>query len=503
MARFSLPRSAYNLTSLTGAIVAAITALVLGVALVAQIFYVHDVNPYVGILLYMVLPPVLVVGLLLIPVGMLHKRRMFRRRGEEMPTRWPHLDLNNPRHRHGTIIFVAGTIVFATISIVGGYQAFHFTESVTFCGTTCHTVMKPEHMAYQNSPHARVPCVSCHVGAGASWYARSKLSGLYQVYATARNIYPRPIATPIHNLRPAQETCERCHWPEKFFGAQQRQYNHYKYDDQNTYWPINLLIRIGGGDPATGQNSGIHWHMNIGNKVEYIARDHERQEIPWVRVTNLQTGRVRIFQNTEDPLTQAEIDSMEVRRMDCMDCHNRPSHKYRSPDYMVDEAMLTDRIDPRLPEMKRIAVDAMEKKYDTEDEAMIGIRRVVTEFYQEQYPDIFEGRRHDIERSIAAIQEQFKISIFPEMKVRWEHYPDNAGHFIFPGCMRCHDGNHINEEGEVVSRDCTTCHIILRQGAGDEEEVAFTEQGLEFKHPGGDDDWRDTGCYECHIGDEP
>ena len=503
MPRFSLPRSAYNLTSLSGAIVAGITAMVLGIALVAQMFFVHETNPYVGILLYMVLPPILIAGLVLIPVGMVHKRRMFRKRGEEMPTRWPHLDLNNSRHRNGTFIFIGGTVLFAIISIVGGYQTFHFTESVEFCGTTCHEVMKPEHVAYQSSPHARVLCVSCHVGEGASWYARSKLSGLYQVYATVRNIYPRPIETPVHSLRPAQETCERCHWPEKFFGAQQRQYNHYMYDEGNTYWPINLLIRTGGGDPATGQNTGIHWHMNIGNTVEYIARDYKRQDIPWIRVTNAQTGRVTVFHDEGDPLTQAQIDSLEVRKMDCMDCHNRPSHKYRAPDYLVDEAMLTDRIDATLPSIKLVAVEAMAVEYETEDEAMLGIRRDVTEFYEGEHGDIFEARRHDIERSIVAIQEQFNTSIFPEMKVRWEHYPDNAGHMIFPGCMRCHDGNHKNDEGISISRECVTCHVILRQGYGDEMEVAFTEEGLEFKHPDGDDDWRDTGCYECHEGVEP
>jgi hypothetical protein len=363
--------------------------------------------------------------------------------------------------------------------------------------------MEPEHTAYANSPHARVSCAECHVGAGAGWYAKSKLSGAYQVYAAAFNKYPRPIPTPIKNLRPAQETCEQCHWPEKFFGAQQRQYNHYMYDEANTHWPINLLIKTGGGDPKTGQTAGIHWHMNIGVQVEYVARDERRQDIPWVRVTDRTTGRVTVYQDQVSPLSAEELAASTVRRMDCIDCHNRPSHKFNSPDNAIDRAILTGTIDASLPEIKRVAVEAMQAPYETKDDAFRAIATKIPDFYLQNYPDILAQKRVAIDEAVLATQYQFSQNVFPEMKVRWEGYPDNIGHFIFPGCMRCHDGNKVSDDGWTITRDCTACHAILRQGAGENMQMAVTEEGLEFSHPDGGEDWRDTNCHDCHTGTQP
>jgi len=500
--RIHLPRLAYNSLSIAGAAV----TLVLGVTLLfflVLIATVGESNPYLGIFVYLVLPACLAVGVLLIPIGMLRKRRRIRLQVDELPPQWPQLDLNRSTHRNAFFVAIFGTGLLSLITVVGGYQAYHFTESVEFCGTTCHTVMKPEHTAYSGSPHARVSCAACHVGAGAGWYAKSKLSGAYQVYAATFNKYPRPIPTPIKNLRPAQETCEQCHWPEKFFGAQQRQYNHYMYDDSTTHWPINLLIKTGGGDPKTGQTAGIHWHMNIGTKVEYIARDPRRQEIPWVRITDRVTGRVTVYQDEDNPLTEEELAAATPRRMDCMDCHNRPSHRFRSPDYAIDQALLTGQIDATLPEIKRIAVEAMQAEYATEEEAHRAIATKIPDAYRESYPEVFEKRRVDIDDAVLATQKQFSLNIFPEMKVTWEGYPDNIGHFIFPGCMRCHDGKKKSAEGWVIKRDCTSCHIILRQGSGEHMQMAMSEDGLEFVHPDGGDDWRDTNCYECHTGTQP
>jgi hypothetical protein len=220
-------------------------------------------------------------------------------------------------------------------------------------------------------------------------------------------------------------------------------------------------------------------------------------------VTDHNTGRVTIYQDEDDPLTEEEIATLPRREMDCMDCHNRPSHNYHSPDYMIDLALLTGRISKTLPDIKRIAVEAMNEDYETEDDAMHGIAAYMTNAYHEDYPEALESLQVDIDQAIIATQEQFRNSIFPEMKVRWSEYPDNIGHFIFPGCMRCHDGGKVSEEGWTLTRDCTTCHVILRQGAGETLQMASTEEGLEFVHPDGGDDWRDTGCYECHEGTQP
>jgi len=503
MARYKLRHLIYNKLSLAG------LALFI-VALVVAIFFMFaagtsgDSNPYMGIITYMVLPPFIIIGLLVVPIGMLRQSRLLSRKKLADIPAWPRIDFNYPSHRRGFIIFLVAFMLFGCLSAFGSYQAYHHTESVAFCGETCHDVMKPEHVAYQSSSHARVPCTSCHVGAGASWYVRSKLSGAYQVYATTFDKYPRPIPTPIHNLRPAQETCEKCHWPEKFFGGQQRQLNHYMYNEENTHWPINMLIKTGGGDPKTGQQAGIHWHMNIGVHVEYIARDERRQDIPWVRVTDRVTGRVTTYQNKDNPLTEEEVAAAAPRTMDCMDCHNRPSHKYMSPDYSVDRAILTGRIDPSLPEIKRISVEAMQKKYETEDEALKSIAQMIPDFYHDNYPEVFAGQRVAINDAVLAVQHEFSRTIFPEMKVRWDEYPDNIGHFIYPGCMRCHSGSMVSDDGWVLTRDCHTCHTILSQGSGDRYQTATTPEGLEFEHPEDiDEEWRETGCFECHDGTQP
>jgi hypothetical protein len=466
--------------------------------------FAEETNPYFGIFLYMVMPVFLIFGLVLIPIGMFRTWRAWKRTGKKTYPVWPLIDFNKGRHRNAAVIFVAGTFLFICVSAIGSYQAYHFTESVAFCGKLCHSVMKPEHTAYQYSPHARVACVECHVGPGADWFAKSKLSGLYQVYAVNANVYPRPIPTPIENLRPAQETCEQCHWPEKFFGGQQKQFNHYRYDEENSHWPINLLIKTGGGDPATGQTAGIHWHMNIAVKIEYIARDKRRQDIPWIRVTDNQTERVTVYQDVDNPLTEEEIANSEIRRMDCMDCHNRPSHIYNSPDYSIDLKILTGRIEQSIPEIKRIAVEAMDSEYATEEEGLREIANYITSYYRLEYPEYYNKNRDNIESAILATQDAFSKNIFPEMKVRWEVYHDNIGHFISPGCMRCHMGNHVSDEGIAITRDCHACHVILSQGSGDRAEEAASQEGLEFQHPEDiDEAWLEMGCHECHTGTQP
>ena len=498
-----LPRLAYNFLSAVGATIALIDAITIFVLLVVSMM-AETTNPYLGVLLYMVLPVVLVFGLVLIPIGMYRQARRESRLGPGETRPWPQLDLNQPSHRNATLVFLAGTLGFVIISAVGTYQAYHHTESNGFCGTTCHRVMHPEFIAYQNSSHARVKCVECHIGTGAGWYAKSKLSGAYQVYATLAGRYPAPIPTPIENLRPAQETCEQCHWPKRFFGAQQRQFNHYMYDESNTHWPINMLIKTGGGDPQTGQTSGIHWHMNIGVRVEYVARDKRRQDIPWVRVTDRMTGRTTVYENVERPLSPEEVRRLAPRVMDCMDCHNRPSHVFSSPDHQIDVALLTGRVDRTIPHVKRVAVAAMARDFNSSDAAMRGIANSMTEFYREKFPALYADRRAAIDTAIVSAQEAYARSIFPGMKVKWSGYPDDIGHFIYPGCMRCHDARHRSASGLSLTRDCTACHVILAQGTGREAQVSSTPGGLEFKHPVDvGDAWRESGCFECHRGVAP
>ncbi len=503
MREFRLPKLAYNWISALGAMTALIALMIMLFLYVIGIF-AKQTNPYLGIILYMISPAFLVGGMLLIPVGMLFRWRALRKSAGEAIPAWPAIDLNRKDQRNAAVVFIFGSFLFLVVSAVGSYQAFHFTESVTFCGKVCHTVMKPEYTAYQNSPHARVACVECHVGPGADWYAKSKLAGMYQVYAVLADVYPRPIEVPIKNLRPARETCEQCHWPQKFFGSQQRIFDHYLYDEKNTHWPINLLVKTGGGDPKTGKVSGIHWHMFIDNQIEYIARDKSRLDIPWVRKTDLKTGRVLVYQNTENPLTEEEIKKATPRVLDCMDCHDRPSHIYNSPDHAIDQAIQVGALPKELPEIKKIAVEAMAKPYETEEEAIAGIAGTIDDFYRRNYPDIFREQHSLINTAILTTQREFARNIFPNMRVRWEAYPNNIGHFYNVGCFRCHEGKHFAEDGQTITRDCHACHTILSQGSGERAAWAKDEAGLAFDHPVDiGDAWQEVGCYECHTGVQP
>src|SRR5215813_8820300 len=316
------PKLYKNPISLAGIALAAVAFLNI-VFLVLLDLFSHQPAPYLGILAYMVAPAIMVIGLLAIPVGIvIERRRRYKHRGDV--SKYGRLDLNNPAQRSAVAFVLAFVVIFALMSAVGSYKAYEFTDSVSFCGQLCHSVMHPQFAAYQASPHARVACVDCHVGSGAGWYVRSKLSGVRQVYYTAMGTYPRPIPTPVHNLRPAADTCEQCHWPKKFWGAQLKVFSHFGTDEQNTPRVLRLLIKTGGGDPSLGQGTGgIHWDMNIANKMTYFATDEQRQVIPWVRMEDGK-GDVTEFVTKDKPPTQEQIDKAEKRRMDCIDCHNRP-----------------------------------------------------------------------------------------------------------------------------------------------------------------------------------
>lgn len=462
---------------------------------ILQTFF-GDKSPYTGLITYMVVPVLIILGLVLIAVGAVWT---WRRRVAGKSTRFPIIDFNEPRHRRETLALVIGGLIFVLLTAFGSYQAYEYTESVRFCGQVCHKVMHPEFVTYQHSPHARVGCVECHVGPGAGWYVRSKLSGLYQVYATVANVYPQPIPTPIESLRPARETCEECHWPEQFFGAQEKVLVHYLPDEANTEWTIRLLIKIGGGHPATGLTSGIHWHMNTANQVEYRAVDKQRQIIPWVRSTNRLTGEVSTFVSTEDPPEEGALG--ELRQMDCMDCHNRPTHIFQSPARVVNTALLLKRLDRSLPSIKRIGVEVLSTSYGSTSEALEGISEGVRAFYASEYPEVYRTRRSSIQDAVTVLQELYRQSIFPEMKARWDVYPDHIGHLYFPGCYRCHDGKHQREDGREIFNDCRTCHTVLAQGPSDALSFASGAEGLDFVHPEDiDKAWKEMGCYECHTG---
>jgi hypothetical protein len=450
-------------------------------------------SPYIGILAYMVAPAFLIGGLLLIGAGAWRARR---KNAGEVPL-YPRIDLNDPGQRSAVMSFGAFVVVFVMLSGVGSYKAYEFTDSVQFCGQTCHTVMKPEFTAYQLSPHARVGCVECHVGSGATWYVKSKLSGTRQVFAATFNTFPRPIPTPVHNLRPAQETCEQCHWPRKFYGAQLKVFTHYGSDEKNTPRQIRMLIKTGGGDPATGAPEGIHWHMNIANEIDYVAADEKRQVIPYIHAKDSQ-GRVVEYYAQDSTLNRDQIAKAARHRMDCVDCHNRPTHIYVAPDQAVDQALLAHRLDASLPFIKQQAVATLTGKYDTTETAAQAIAHDLDGFYKNKYPEVAKNKQLEIRNAIDEVQQIFRRTTFPEMKLNWQTHPNNLGHFYFNGCFRCHDGQHVSPEGKMVSKDCNICHTLMGQQEGGISIAA--DSNLSFQHPVEVGDLSQVNCSDCHNG---
>jgi len=500
--KIRLPSSTQNWVSLIGATIALIS-LFLIVFLFALSLLFGQGGLYLGLVTYILLPTVLIFGLLLIPVGMIIRTIQMRGK-EKVKSAWPMINLEDPKHRNAFFIFSIGTTIFLFLSAIGNYEAFHYTETVQFCGTLCHKIMHPEYTAYQHSPHAKVPCVSCHVGPGANWFVRSKLSGLHQVYAAVTKTYPRPISTPIKNLRPARVVCEQCHWPQKFYSRTLRLETHYLPDEKNTRWDIRLIMKIGAQNSAHGLREGIHWHINPNVKIQYIATDHKRTDIPWVRYINSETGDTIVYENPENSLTQDQLDTLNIRTMDCIDCHTRPSHDYQSPSHLLNTAMASGKISPDLPNIKSVALVLFDTDFSSTDMMIQTIQTKLTSYYSENYPKIFESKKSQLDTAIQTIQKISARNIFPDMKVRWDTHVNNIAHLEFKGCFRCHNGKHVSSRGNIIPRKCDLCHLINAQGLPGKMESSQIDHSLEFRHPVDiDDAWKEMLCSDCHTGLNP
>jgi hypothetical protein len=481
----------YNMTSLIGMILAVVaTGLIIAFLAMEMIMGVE--KPYLGLLVYFAFPGMLIVGLLLVPIGAIRVRNQRRRAPDTEIPPFPRLDLNDPHKRHLFIFFILSTVVFVLIVSIASIKGFEFTESTTFCGELCHVVMAPEHTAWSNSPHAKVKCVECHVGPGAEWYVKAKISGLRQVYAVLSHTFPTPIGTPIESLRPARDTCEQCHWPEKFYSGRQKVFYHYAPNETNTPREVNLLVNIGGA-PKAPHAKGIHWH--IGTEVYYIPRDKKRQDIPYIAVKG-KDGKMIEYMSTEKPLSREEIAKAQKRLLDCIDCHNRPTHIYRSPSQEMDESIVSGNIDPNLPYIKKVAVELLEKPYKSREEALNAISKGIIDFYATNYPTISVRKTASISDAVHQVKDIYNRNFFPKMRVSWNTYPNNIGHFYFPGCFRCHDNKHRSADGKVISKDCNLCHTVISQR---QENIPPGTQVKNFVHPVDiGDEIMKTNCSDCH-----
>ncbi len=492
-----LPNTYYNYISYLGSIIALIAWITL-IFFVVQIYFFGVNNVYFDLFTFVVTPGFLVLGHLLIPIGMYRTRRKLKRGIEVSGDKILMLNLRDSKTRNAILIFSVVSIFFIISTVIGSFKAFQYTESVEFCGKLCHKVMNPEYVAYQNSPHAKVKCAECHVGEGADFYVKSKMSGLRQVFKYSLNSYVRPIVTPIENLRPARETCEKCHWPQKFYTNALRHEKYFLSDSANTHWDIILNMKIGANHQSLGLTEGIHWHINKDFQIEYKS-NAKRDSIFWVRVIDKKSGKETVFTDAGQGVKPEKINEAEMRTMDCMDCHNRPSHEFHSPSRYVNDVLASPNKYAAIPWIKSAAMEALKEPFATTESAMSGIKNKIIKFYKDQYPNLYKIYSSNITNAITAITDAFSMNAFPEMKVTYSVYPRHIGHLESEGCFRCHNDRFKSPSGKVISKDCNLCHTIVAQGKVDSMNYVGVNGTLNFKHPIDiRDAWKVSNCSECH-----
>lgn len=410
----------------------------------------HADNPYVGILVFLFIPLLFFAGLALIPVGVYLSKREIRT-GLAPPA----FDRKAALRR--IVLFLGIT---TAINVLLGtqltYRAVEYMETPNFCGNSCHT-MKPEMSAYENSPHSRVECVDCHVAPGASGWISSKVNGARQLIQTILNSAPKPVPSALasNRLVPNRETCENCHWPQKFGGMRLRLFSKFADDESNTRTDTVMLMLVGGE-----KISGIHdAHLAPGVHIRYAAADPARQTIPWVEYRNDATNQTRTFASPDPPGKPAgELPKYE---MQCVDCHNRPTHTFELPERAVDKALAFGEISSGLPFIKKEGVRLLKTEYRSNEEASERLPAGLISYYQQNYPEVYARRADEIGRAAKTMLSIYNRNVFPDLKVTWGTYPNNLGHTDFPGCFRCHDGSHATRDGTAITQDCSACHQPL------------------------------------------
>ncbi len=437
---------------------------------------------------------------------------------------WMRFTVDFSRSKHRRILFagVMGLLIFGIVVLAGGLKTYEYTESAEFCGQTCH-VMKSEFVRYKYSPHANVDCAKCHIGPGTSFFVKSKIDGLRQVYAVLANTYSRPIQSPVHDLRPARETCEECHTPTSFKDNIIKTIVHYDNDKTNTLVQSTLILKMGGWQQSTGVSEGIHWHIT--NPVYYIPADEERQVILWVGVEQSDGTLKEYF--ARDMLNVARESFVEkaradgkVRLMDCIDCHNRTAHFIPSPEAAVDEAINTGLISKDLPYIRAKAVEVLTPNYASEAAADEAIEGLVDFYRMNQFKEqsattltFSTTYQTKVDASLNAIKKIYSETNFPEMNLNWQTNPNNARHTPFPGCFRCHDGKHAavdksGNEVEIISVKCNLCHTVPIVGRGTDRLVEAPVVVGDVPETHSDFRWtiehrsiskaEEQECYDCH-----
>ena len=434
-----------------GAITTAAGITMIGYWLV-EIFGRPNDNPYLGIIFFLLLPALFIGGLILIPVGLFLRRRKLRQAGQ-IPAEFPKVDLNDRIFRHGLDIVLVATILNLLVVSVASYRGASYMDSPQFCGQSCH-VMHPEFTAYKIAAHSHVACVECHIGSGAEAYFSAKVNGTKQILEVTFDRYPTPIPSPVESLRPARYTCEGCHTPARFVGERLLVKSSFADDAQNSETQTVLVLHLGGLD-GLSHLTGIHG-VHLGH-IEYVATDFSRTTIPWVERQN-GDGSETVF--TTLPAGSG-VPAGERRVMDCIDCHNRAAHPFVTAEEALNQAMSDGPVSPELPWIHKEGLVLLQASYASQDEARVKIPQQLEAFYRSEHPEVLATKANLVKRAAEGLVTLYSQNVFPFMKLTWGTHPNHIGHMSYPGCFRCHDGNHTAKDGTTIPQDCSTCHNLL------------------------------------------
>jgi nitrate/TMAO reductase-like tetraheme cytochrome c subunit len=458
-----LPHLGANCVTLLGSVLTTVSAVCMA-ALGALLVVADGTDVYKAALALLVFPILFVGGLVIIALGFLWQRvRMKRKGGAPDPLSQALATAFQDAAIRRQAVFVGiATVINVVIVLLTGAAAVNYMDTPVFCGTLCHSVMQPEYDTYRESPHSRVKCVTCHIGPGASFAVKSKVDGLRQVWGVATGNFHRPIPSPVEELRPARDTCEQCHWPSKFHGNRVAFRMHYQDDEANTPTVNTLLLKVGGRDSMTGEFRGIHWHVDQGTEIRYESLDARREKIGVVQV--YKKGAL----TAEYKLKDAAANGTALRTMDCIDCHNRPTHIYdATPALAVDRAFNEDALDRAVPFLHEVAAKALTlaaaEKVDR-DTVQAWLKDRMKALYQELHSDKIPSDEA-LEKAAAGVAPLYLRNVYPHMSLTFGTHFNHLGHQGEDkdrrGCFRCHDDEHATAEGKTISQDCELCHGIL------------------------------------------
>ena len=440
-----------NPVSLIGGALTSASALVLIGFWIVEIFgHGGSSNPYLGILFELCLPALFIFGLLLIPIGM-WRRRSYLRKLDRLPAVYPKIDFADPVFRHGIDFVIVATFINFIIVGTASYRGVAYMDTVSFCGQACH-VMAPEWNAYHVASHYGVACTECHIARGVPGYLNAKVNGSKQLLMVLLHRYPAPIMAG-NKVPPASTTCVNCHDPNRLTGDKLLVKTSYGDDIKSTVTHSLVLLHVGGRNQFD-RLSGIHGaHLA---HIEYISTDSTRQTILQVSKTE-SNGSMTDFISTDakGPITG------ERHVMDCIDCHNRAAHSFTTPEEALNKDMAAGTPSLVLPFIHKEGLALLKANYATQDEGKTKIVAGLEDFYRSQYPAVWNSQHAQVEQAAQTLATIYGDNVFPFMKVTWGTHPNNLGHNDYPGCFRCHDGNHNAKGGKTISNDCAACHNLI------------------------------------------